>query len=456
MPNFRLKESAIFRRTLAIAALFIATNLCLFGFIYWQTAVFETRRIMGFMERQAPVLAETPSEQIRQSMERRHYDDVHRFTVSGLFEQNGAYLAGGLKRLPPGLIPDGGARRLDAFEFADGSNSSEPAIFVARSLPDGRILVVGRNIQELANLLGAVSEALKLGVIPMAILAVGAGAFLSLRMNSRLTRAQRVLRDFQKGDLRRRLELTGARDDFDRLAEAVNVLLDDLERAINELHHVGNNIAHDLRTPLSRVRGNLERLQQMLAGQQTPLALLERAVAGLDQTFALTTALLRIAQLETGRARAFFATVDLGAILRDAAELYEPLAEAKSISLDVETGEEAPVEGDKDLLLEAFANLVDNAIKFAPEGGRIRIALEKSPLGPVAVVADDGPGISEAQRTEVFKRFYRGAQSRHIVGNGLGLALVAAIVKLHGFRVEIADAEPGCIFRLRCYPQTSA
>ncbi len=388
-------------------------------------------------------------------MERRLYNDVHRLTVSGLFEENGDYLAGDLKHIPSLLPADGSARRIDSYELADNSTAAESAIFVARAMPDGRILVIGRNVQELANLQEAVGEALKLGVVPTAILAIAVGAFLSLRMNSRLTRAQSVLSDFQKGKLHRRLELTRARDDFDRLAEAVNVMLDDLEHAINELHHVGNNIAHDLRTPLSRVRGHLERLQHLLTGQQTPLELLDRAVLGLDQTFALTTALLRIAQIETGRARASFSSVDLGAVMRDAVELYEPLAEAKGVALDIDLAERNVVEGDRDLLLEAFANLVDNAIKFTPEGGRIRVAIENAAERPTIIVQDNGPGISQEQRAEVFKRFYRGAQSRHISGAGLGLPLVAAIVKLHGFSIDIADAKPGCIFRIKCFADNS-
>jgi signal transduction histidine kinase len=451
MPTFRLFEAAIFRRTLAIAGLFIATNLLLFVFIYWQTAILETRRIMDFLERQAPVLAQASSTQIRQSLQRSDYDDVHRLTISGLFEEDGAFLEGRLGRIPDGLAPDGVARKVDQTVLADGSTSEEAIVLVARRLSDQRILVVGRNVQELANLQATVGKALQLGVAPMAALAVAVGAILSLRMNQRLRHAQQTLADIQKGQLHRRLAVSDARDDLDRLAEAVNAMLGELEHAINELHHVGNNIAHDLRTPLSRVRAHLERLQRMLAGQQEPQELLDRAISGLDQTFAITTAMLRIAQIETGRARASFCVVDLAEILREVSDLYGPLAEAKQISSELHIRVEATVEGDRDLLLEALANLVDNAIKFTPEGGRIELALARSTSGPIVTVRDNGPGVAQSQREDVFKRFYRCNQSRHVAGSGLGLALVAAIVRLHGFSIEIEDAAPGCAFEMKCF-----
>lgn len=451
MPKFKLSGSAIFQRTLAIAALFVGADLLLFAFIYWQTAILETHRIMAFLERQAQALSQASFLQINQSIQGHVYNDLHRLTVSGLFESDGAVLQGNLKAPPVNLMIDGAARRIDRPDLRDETKPVEPMIFVARHLSDGRILVIGRNMEELGNLEETVGRALKLGVVPMALLAIAIGGILSHRMNQKLKAAQQALNNIQKGQLRDRLPVKGNGDEFDHLAEGVNAMLGELERAIEELHQVGNNIAHDLRTPLTRVHTQLERAQRMLVGQNEPLELIDRAISGLDQTFSVTTAMLRIAQLKSGRARASFHTIDLGEVLREAAELYDPLAEAKDITIGRELDADCAIWGDRDLLLETFANLLDNAIKFTPEGAHIQFSLLDTSSGPIVVVRDSGPGIPASQRAEVFKRFYRCNQSRHIAGAGLGLALVAAIVKLHGFSIEVKDASPGCVFELRCF-----
>jgi signal transduction histidine kinase len=451
MRIFKFPGAAIFRRTLAIAALFVGADLLLFAFIYWQTAVFETNRIMTFLERQAQVLAQAPFDDINQSIQKQTYNDVHRLTVSGLFEPDGAVLQGNLATLPVDLAIDGAARRINQPELRGDAKSPEPMIIVARGLSDGRILVIGRNIEELGNLEETVGRALKLGVIPMALLAIAVGAILSQRMNRRFKAAQQALDKIQKGQLHQRLPVSESRDEFDHLAEGVNVMLGEFEWAIEELHQVGNNIAHNLRTPLTRVRTQLERAQRLVAAQIEPLQLIERAISGLDQTFSITTTMLRIAQIESGRNRASFGTINLAEIMQEAAELYDPVAEAKQILIERNLDTVCIVWGDRDFLLEAFANLLDNAIKFTPDGGAIQFSLRDTSLGAIVEVRDTGPGIPVAQRTDVFKRFYRCKQSQHTAGAGLGLTLVAAIVKIHGFSIQVKDASPGCDFEIRCF-----
>jgi len=451
MRIFKLPGAAIFRRTLAIAALFVSADLLLFVFIYWQTALFETNRIMAFLERQGQVLAQEPFDNINQSIQKQIYNDVHRLTVSGLIEPDGAVLQGNLKTLPIDLAIDGAARRINRPELRSDAKSPEPMIMVARRLSDGHVLVIGREIEELGNLEETVGRALKLGVVPMALLAIGVGAILSQRMNRRFKAAQHVLDNIQKGQLRQRLPVNASRDEFDHLAEGVNAMLGELESAIEELHQVGNNIAHNLRTPLTRVRTQLERAQRLVAAQNEPLELIERAISGLDQTFSITTTMLRIAQIESGRNRASFGAINLAEIMEEAAELYDPVAEAKQIVIERNLDTVCIVWGDRDFLLEAFANLLDNAIKFTPDGGAIQFSLRDTSLGAMVEIRDTGPGIPVAQRSDVFKRFFRCKQSQHIPGAGLGLSLVAAIVKLHGFSIEVKDASPGCVFEIRCF-----
>jgi len=222
-----------------------------------------------------------------------------------------------------------------------------------------------------------------------------------------------------------------------------------LEEALQEAKVVGDNIAHDLRTPLTRVRIRLERGREHATTLEELRAVADRAIAGLDQSLTTITALLRITEIEHSRRREGFSEVQLAPLIREAGDLYDPIAEIKSVTFRVEAADGAAVRGDRDLLFEAVANLVDNAVKFTPEGGRVELALLYQEGETVIRVSDTGPGISEAEREAVTQRFYRSDKSRNIKGLGLGLSMVAAIIKLHGFRFSIS-AGPGCRVEISC------
>jgi PAS domain S-box-containing protein len=222
-----------------------------------------------------------------------------------------------------------------------------------------------------------------------------------------------------------------------------------LEEALQEAKVVGDNIAHDLRTPLTRVRIRLERGREHAATLEELRAVADQAIAGLDQSLTTITALLRITEIEHSRRREGFSEVHLAPLVREAGDLYDPIAENKGVSLRVEASDGAAVRGDRDLLFEAVANLVDNAVKFTPEGGNVELALLRPGGETVIRVSDSGPGISEAEREAVTQRFYRSDKSRNIKGLGLGLSMVAAIIKLHGFRFSIS-AGPGCTVEIAC------
>src|SRR6202166_4873204 len=224
-----------------------------------------------------------------------------------------------------------------------------------------------------------------------------------------------------------------------------------LEEALQEAKVVGDNIAHDLRTPLTRVRLRLERGREHAATLEELRAVTEQAIAGLDQSLTTITALLRITEIEHSRRREGFSDVHLAPLIREAGDLYDPIAENKGITLRVEALDGAAVRGDRDLLFEAVANLVDNAVKFTPEGGSVNLALLCQEGETVIRVSDSGPGISETEREAVTQRFYRSDKSRNTKGLGLGLSMVAAIVKLHGFRFTIAPGS-GCTAEIVCPP----
>jgi signal transduction histidine kinase len=251
------------------------------------------------------------------------------------------------------------------------------------------------------------------------------------------------------GDLRERLPTRGGNDPFDQFALSVNGMLDEIETLIQEIAGIGDNIAHDLRTPLTRVRVRLERGREHASTLEELRTVADQAIAGLDQTLTIITALLRIGEIEHSHRLEGFSEVRLGPLLREVGDLYEPIAEDKRVAFRVEAADEATVHGDRDLLFEAVVNLVDNAVKFTPEGGRVDLALLRRDRETVIRVSDTGPGIPETEREAVIKRFYRSDKSRSTEGLGLGLSLVAAIVNLHGFRLTIGG-NPGCTVEIVC------
>ena len=459
-------RSATFRLGLRMASAFLVTALLLLAFIYWQTAVHETRRIDAFLTAEAAAVAQESPHHILTEVRQRIALDLHRVNILALFGPDLRPIEGNLTAMPRGLPADGQAHPVVASLQAPPGTAGppqpgepdRPAVVeqtvraVARRLPDGTILVIGRNVDELARLRDTVLRALMLGLLPVLLMSVGAAAVLSLRMLGHIRRVNDAIRGIRQGDLRGRIPLRGAGDDIDQLTISVNGMLDEIERLVYEVRGVGDNIAHDLRTPLARLRVRLERARDGDTSADALRAVLAKAVTDLDQTEAIITALLRISEIEDGQRRAAFRVVSLQAICSEVYQLYLPVAEMRNLSFRLETPGDASVVGDPELLTEAVANLVDNAIKFVPEGGTVSLALDAERSPPRIRVLDDGPGIPPGEREAVLRRFYRGDKSRHIKGSGLGLSLVQAIARLHGYALRINDARPGCEFVLLCGP----
>jgi signal transduction histidine kinase len=231
------------------------------------------------------------------------------------------------------------------------------------------------------------------------------------------------------------------------LAVIVNGMLDEIEALVHSMAGAGDDIAHDLRTPLTRVRVMLERGRNNAATLEELRATVDQAIVGLDQSLAIITALLRITEIEHSQRLAGFSQVALADLVREVGDLYEPIAEDKRVAFTVGADEDVTVRGDRDLLFEAIANLVDNAVKFTPEGGRVELSLSREGDEGIVRVRDTGPGIAEAEQDFVARRFYRSDKSRTNPGLGLGLSLVAAIAKLHGFRFTISPG-PGCVVEI--------
>jgi signal transduction histidine kinase len=422
----------------------------LFGFVYWQTASYLSHDSDFRLADELRVFAEnTPDQRLAEIDDRLRKDPRH-VKVAGLFGADGDRLAGNIENLPPGLVPDQPSDAV-VVRLDGGDREMQKVRLAAHPLPDGEVLVIGRNIDEIEEIAEIVGRALGLGLLPAFGMAVAIGMVLSVRALERLSDVNRRIQRIVAGDLRERLPTRGRNDPFDQLAVSVNKMLGEMEALIQEIAGVGDDIAHDLRTPLTRVRVRLERGRERATTLGELRLSVEQAIAGLDQSLTMITALLRIAEIEHSRRLEGFGQVRLAPLLREVGDLYEPIAEDKRVTLQVDGTDEATVTGDRDLLFEAVANLVDNAVKFTPEGGRVELSLLSRDGEPVIQVSDTGPGISEMEREAVTKRFYRSDKARRADGLGLGLSLVAAIVKLHGFRFSIAPG-PGCTAEIACAP----
>jgi len=266
---------------------------------------------------------------------------------------------------------------------------------------------------------------------------------MSRNMLRRLDVINRTSAEILAGDFSRRVPLTKAHDEFDFLSENLNRMLERTERLMKGMREVVDSVAHDLRTPLNRLRNRLEEMQRRLDPESPYLEDIDGAIAETDRLIATFNALLLIAQADSGIMRGSMSPIDLSAVVADVAELYEPLAEEKSISLVVEPSGVMMVEGNRSLVSQALANLIDNAIKYTPAGGHIRVAASQTPSGVDLSVADSGPGIPSADRARVLERFVRLESSRNSPGTGLGLSLVAAVVRLHDATLALGDNAPG-------------
>jgi len=449
-------RTATFRTAFLASSAFGASTLLLFGFIYWRTAGLETARIDQFLLNESSAISRQSQDAVVADVDTRYASDLHRESFAAVFSPQLRRLAGEISVYPEGLPQDDRPRRVTVSRSGPDGHKLDQVRAVARRLIDGRILVVGRSDRDIAELRNLVLHALELGLLPALISALCVGIFASRRALDRVASVNRTIARIMQGQLHERLVANPAGDALDQLALAVNRMLDEIERLVDEMRGVGDDIAHDLRSPLARMRARLEGALGRAKTLDELAAAVGHAIADLDQAFAMITGLLRIGQIEGSARRAGFAPVSLSAIAREAAELYQPVAELHGVAMSISEAPDMIVQGDRDLLFEVAANLLDNAVKFTPAGGNVEVRTYDGGSGPVLSVRDSGPGIPVAERAAVLKRFHRGDRSRHVAGHGLGLSLVAAIVRLHMFHLHIADAAPGLLIEMRGWPATSA
>jgi signal transduction histidine kinase len=442
-------RSSSFRWAVMLAAALAAIVVALFGFIYWQTASYLTARSDQMIMTQVNEMSSLPGQRRLDAIEQHLKQDSRGVQFAGLFDSDGKRVAGNIASLPPGLTATVAAQRAQIAALGKAGIATEDIRAIERQLPDGGMLVIGRRVDETMGVAHVIGQALAAGLVAAFGLCLVAGVLGNLRARKRIEEINERVERIVGGDLSERLPRRKDEDPLSNLAAIVNGMLDEMESLIHALAGVGNDIAHDLRTPLTRARLTLERGRTHAATLEQLQEAADKAIAGIDQSLAITTALLRLAEIENSRRSANFGSVALTELAREVVDLYEPIAENKRIILKSDLPQALNVHGDRDLLIEAIANLVDNAIKFTPEGGRVEIAVIRGDHASIVRLTDTGPGISEHERDAVLRRFYRSDKIRNTPGTGLGLNLVAAIVKLHGFQFTI-KSDAGCVVEIAC------
>ena len=309
---------------------------------------------------------------------------------------------------------------------------------------DSYNLLVGRDNKIFAPLQTRFWYGLAAAIAVLSIAGILVGLITRRALMSRIHSIRQTVSAIIHGDLKHRLPTHLSDDELNTLSRTINGMLDQIEQLVHGVRNVSNSIAHDLRTPLAELRSRLEELALMRPPSEETFAQIDGAVADVDRVIRIFDALLRLAEIDAGLRRSGFTSFDLADLAANAVEFYAPAAEIKDIRLTFEADGPLLVSGDPVLLAQALSNLIDNALKFAPEHGQIAIAVRRRGDGAgVISVADNGPGISAAEKTKVVERFYRGDASRGTPGVGLGLALVQAVAKLHGSALELTDHDPG-------------
>jgi signal transduction histidine kinase len=448
----KLLRTTAFKLTLFYLGIFILFAASLLGYFALNTRRLITEQITATVNGEVNGL----SEQYGQGGLRRLVvvvDVRSRRPGSSLYlvtTPSGEGLAGNVGSLEPGILDRPGWLETNYHRLESPEGAEHRALVRVVQLPGGFHLLVGRDLEERERLFGIIVNAGQWSLALVIVLGLLGGFFVSRRVLSRIDAMTGTAQTIMAGDLSGRLPVAGTGDELDRLADNVNAMLDRIEALMRGLKEVSDNIAHDLKTPLTRLRNRCEQALRSATGEASYRTALESTIAESDDLIRTFDALLMIARAESGQARENMTEFDASEIARDVGELYEPVADEKGIALKIDASAAAPVRGNRELVSQALANLIDNAIKYAGPNGKVNgvpaeIVVKAANDGEriTLSVADRGPGIADADRGRVVERFVRLEQSRSEPGSGLGLSLASAVARLHGGELKLEDNHPG-------------
>jgi len=449
----KLFRTTTFRLSLTYLALFSAAAIVAIFYIYWNTTVLLSRQLNQTIDAELKGLAEQYrggglDQLVRIVAERSQTPGNSLYLVA---DKEGTQLAGNLSAVSPQLWDSLGPVEFVYSRPAPGGVERRLAFANVFRLPGGYRLIVGRDIEDRRELSRLIRTTMLWGLGVMAIVGIGGGYWVSRRLLARIDNLSATTRTIMEGDLAGRLPVSGSGDELDRLAQSLNLMLARIEQLMAGLREVSDNIAHDLKTPLNRLRNRVEEALREPYDEAANRETLERTIEEADGLIKTFNALLSIARLEAGAGGENREKLDLAALVSDVAELYEPVAEERGIALKAEASTPIAIHGDRQLLGQAITNLIDNALKYgAPtaEGGNgwapeVGVRAETHDGEAEIIVTDRGPGVPAAERERVLARFVRLEASRSEPGSGLGLSLVAAVARLHGGSLRLEDNEPG-------------
>ena len=453
-----LRTSTV-RLTATFIAIFVIFAILLMAFIGWQSSIQIQRQQTNDIDREVRLFQRIEA---NQGIRALAFAVARQSSNPGpglyyLGDASGLYLLGNLPDVPPDVLIEPGIYSFDydrpnpLGEAAPGGGDGSPraGVAVVRSvvLNSGMRLVVGRDIVERRGYSAIILQSFLVGVVGIILFSVIAGGITARRVLRRIDTIQQTSTKIMSGNLSERVPLTRRNDEFDALATNLNAMLDRIEQLLQGLKGVTDNVAHDLKTPLTRLRNQAEAALRDTAGPQKREQALETVIAESDRLIQTFNALLMIARVEAGAPSGALTEIDVSSIVSDMAELYGPVAEDDGIEVVSAVEPGITLKANRELIGQAMVNLLENAIKYArPEDGsmgRIAVRLEKDRQLVRIVVADNGPGIPEAERQRVLERFVRLEKSRSEAGSGLGLALVNAVARLHGGTFRIEDNIPG-------------
>ncbi|MHC8407811.1 sensor histidine kinase [Pseudomonas sp. TMB3-21] len=443
------------------SSLFVVWSAILMGVMYYEVSSYLDNLAKHSLMQRQHLFSRFSGEQLVDALAVSMTFDIRGIDAYGLFDAEHRYLSGALRQIPEGLPLDGKIHMLsDCADSDDPTLPRDSCDAVATQAKDGRWLILMRDNGSLFAVTRIILHALLWGMSLTIVPGIIGWHLLRRRPLQRIRAIQASAEAIVAGDLTRRLPLSNRRDELDMLAAIVNAMLERIERLMNEVKGVCDNIAHDLRTPLTRLRAQLYRIQQH-AEDGSPLAVqLDSVLAEADTLMARFRGLLRISELEDRQRRSGFVQLDPKPLLQELHDFYLPLAEEGELVFRLQLSDALPpLYGDRALLFEALANLLSNSIKFTPPGGKVILRGSDEGGCTRIEVLDSGPGIAMAEREAVFQRFYRAEGGHPQSGFGLGLSIVAAIVSLHGFKLEVGTSElGGALLMLDCQqrliPQT--
>jgi signal transduction histidine kinase len=452
-PLGKLFRTTTFKLTLVYLTIFALFAAFLLAYFAWNTRRLITEQITETVDSEIRGLAD----ELRQGGIRRlvfSIDARGNRPGSNLYlltTPAGEGLAGNVGSLATGILNTPGWAETVYRRIEDADNTEHHALVRIMQLPGGFRLLVGRDLEERERLQDIVMAAGRWSAAIVIVLGLGGGFFVTRRVLKRVDAMTETTQTIMRGDLSGRLPIAGSNDELDRLASNLNAMLERIEALMLGLKEVSDNIAHDLKTPLTRMRNRCEEALRMAEDELQYRAALQSAIDESDALIRTFNALLMIARAESGQARDGMSEFDAAEIARGVGELYEPLADDKGLVLKVDAPAAAPVRGNRELVSQALANLVDNAIKYAaPNGAQAdgvssEIVVQAMGAGDriLLTVSDLGPGIPEADRSRVVDRFVRLEQSRSLPGSGLGLSLAQAVAHLHGGELRLEDNHPG-------------